>query len=379
MNNNLMELNTEEVQKKKEKEEKRQELKNKWKQWKEKREEEKEDRKRAKAEKERVKEQERLSKESSTNLFQDKTITNETIRKASEEKKAPSPLEEKRKKAKRKKIIRNIMTIPEIILIVLLAMFLKTKYTEYAEKAHQTLNYVAGDYLYEIHRDADKITVSKNRKLVCDQEPCNVETLDGYEIKFDSGKMKLLRAFMDIKFFFKNDTQSTSLSELKTTYGKRCIFSMIHNDSNFLQFKTYSGYKVLDYEQMSRYTQRGYVYENKEGSRMLYVAMGERTKSGYALVVNSVYKRGDDLYFYMKEQTPDNVENSFSLVTHPLIEISLEETPKDIYVINVETGEYYPNYETSNIEIPVQTTNQNGVNNAVGDLIGSLRDAIKKD
>ena len=375
-NNNLMEINTEETQKEKEKEEKKKERKNKWKEWKEKRQEAKEERKRAKEDEERVKEQEKAMHNTSS-VSQERTVTNQTIKKGMED--IPTPQEIRRKKEQRKKTIRNIMTIPEIILMILLAIFLKNRYEAYAKVAHQTLNYSADQYVYEIHRDANKIKVEKNRKIECDQPPCNMENLGGYEIKFEKNQMAALRIFMDLKFFFKNDTKSVTINDIKSEYGKRCIYSMIHNDNNFLQFKTYKGYEVIDYEQMSKFTTRGYKYEKVGETRNLYIAMGEKDKSGYAIVVNSVYKRGDDLYFYVNEQTPDSVENAFALVTHPLIQIELSETPKEIYVYNIVSGEPFTNYDAPQVEIPTPANNQGNQATGIADLIGSLRDAIKKD
>ena len=376
MNNNLMEINTEESQKEKEKEEKKQEFKSKWKQWKEKRAEEKEERKRAKEDEVRVKEQEKAMHETSS-VSQERTITNKTISKGLED--IPTPQEIKRKKEKRKKTIRNIMTIPEIIIIILLAIFLKNKYSAYAKVAHQTLNYTADNYVYEIHRDANKIKVEKNKKIDCDQPPCNMENLGGYEIKFEKNQMTLLRIFMDLKFFFKNDTKSITIYDIKTEFGKRCLYSMIHNDNNFLQFKQFKDYEVIDYEQMSKFTTRGYKYEKVGDNRYLYIAMGERDKSGYAIVINNVYKRGDDLYFYVQEQVPEADDGSFSLVTHPLIQIELSATPKEIYIYNIQTGEAFTNYDAPQVEIPTNSNDNNSQSTGIGDLIGSLRDAIKKD
>jgi len=383
MNNNMMELNTEEVQKKREKEEKKQNFKNKIKRWKEKREEAKEDKKREKEEKERVKQQEKEEKErqeraSKSTSYKEQTITNQTITKDTKEEKILTPQEERRKRLKRKKMIRNIMTIPEIILIILLAIFLKNKYTDYSKNVHQTLNYVADNYVYEIHRDNESIKVNKNRKLPCANEPCNVETLGGYEIQFSKNQMRFLRLYLDFSFMFKSNTKSISPGNIKTSFGQRCIYSMIHNDNSFLDFKKYNDYEILDYEQMSTYTTRGYKYQLEGDRRFLYVAMGEKQTSGYALVVNSAYKKGDDVYFYIQEQTPDEENSSLSLVTHPMVKIELKEAPKEIYVINVDTGEMYPNYDVPIEEMPNPSNGtNNGVSNTIGDLVGSLRDLIK--
>lgn len=379
---NLMELNTEEVQKKRERQEKIQEWKNKFKKWKEKRQEEKEDKKRAKEEEERVKRQEASFPElgpqgSKSSAFQEQTITNTTIQK--ETKRELTPAELRRQKAKRKKMIRNIMTIPEIIAVIFLAIFLKNRYVSYSNNVHQTLNYFAGEYVYDIYRDNSAIKISKNRKMICEQEPCNVENLGGYDIQFGKNQMRALRIFMDLTFMFKSNTKSITMNDIKTDFGRRCIYSMINNEPSFLEMKGFSGYDVIDYEQMSNYTTRGYKYELQGDRRFIYVSMGEKSTSGYALVVNSAYKKGDDIYFYIKEQTPDTVDASLTVITHPMIQIELKETPKEIYVINVETGEAFPNLDAPEQPLPTETNSgTNGVSDAINDLVGSLRDLIQE-
>ena len=201
-NNNMMEINTEEVQKKKEKKERLENFKKKIKNFKEKLKEDKEDKKRAKEELERVKKEE---KQTSSSLGE-RTITNSTITNSSGENdahiKSLSQQEERRRKAKRKKMIRNIMTIPEIIIVIFIALFLKNKYVDYSNSAHQILNYKSGPYIYEIHRDIDNFKVNKTKKAVCAAEPCEVEKISEYDIKFDKKQMKLLKVFFDLEFKF---------------------------------------------------------------------------------------------------------------------------------------------------------------------------------
>ncbi len=352
--NNMMEMDSEETRKKKERKEKINSFKKKLKQWKEKKEEEKEDKAREKEEKERVKlEEEKEKKNKSSSSYREHTVTNETILNSSKDGKFLTPQDERRKKEKRKKIIRNIMTIPEIIIVVLLAMFLKSKYTSYSKDVHQILNYTAGTYVYEIHRDNNDIKVMKTKKKTCVLEPCEVENLSDYNIKFSKNQMRAIRFFLDLQFKYKNNqTKTITYSNLKTDYGRRVIFSLIHNNSSFLGFETYNNYILKDFEQMSYFTTRGYKVQDNGGKKVLYIAMGEKPSSGYALVVNSAYKQGDDIYFYIKEQTPDTANESLSLVTHPLITIELNDIPKNVYVYDVVSGEEYANLDAPTIPQP---------------------------
>lgn len=381
-NNNLMELNNEETRKRKEKEEKKKNFQKKIKEWKEKRQEAKEDRKRAKEEKERVKEEERREKEAKNNNsdpFREQTLTNDVIMGKSKGKPVLTPQEIRRKKEKRKKLIRNIMTIPEIIIVVLLALFLKNKYIKYSKNVHQILNYSVNSYIYEIHRDNDQIKVLKNKKVTCPIEPCEVENISEYEIKFDKNQMRALRFFIDWKFKFKsNQNKTITLADIKTDYGKRSIFSMIHNNSSFLGFETYNKYTVTDYEQLSSYTKRGYRYQTN--TKMLYIALGEKTTSGYALVVNSAYKNGEDIYFYVKEQKPETTDDSISLITHPLVKIELQEDIKNIYVYDVESGEEYANLDAPTVPASTQSRKiASIISNEDIDLASILQKEIKKD
>ena len=364
-NRNMMELNTEENQKKRERKEKVDNIKKKFKNWKEQRQEAKEDRIRAKEEKARVKEENRREKEAKKNKKKhieedslgekdsfsslgEHTITNETIMKESTPKittkKTLSPTEAKKRKLKRQKLIRNIMTIPEIIIVIFLAIFCKNKYIEYSENVHQILSYTSGNYIYEIRRDNNHIKVLKNVQESCTNPPCTTKNISEYEIKFGKNKMKVLRLYMDLEFKFKSSNKSITLDDLNTELGKKSIYSMIHNDGNFISFENYKKYSVVDYEQMSNFATKGYKFVPKNTGGTLYIAMGEKTTRGYGMVVNTAFKNGDDMYFYIKEQAPEHTE-SLSVITHPLIQLELEETPKKIYVYNLDTGEEFGNLD----------------------------------
>lgn len=393
-NNNMMELNTEESQKKREKQEKVNNFKKKLKGFKDKFQEEREDRKRAKEEKKRVKAEEKQIKESQkapqksiqeeplvkfTEPSSTPTVTNETIKKPkNNNKKQLTPHELREKKRKRKKIIRNIMTIPEIIIVVALALFLKNKYLDYSKNVHQILNYAADQYVYEIHRDNDSIKVSKNVQETCEKQPCNLKRISDYEIKFNKTQMTIIRLFMDLKFHFKSATKTITIDDLKTEVGKRSIYSMIHNNASFLSTDTYKKYEVIDYEQMSGYPTKGYKYEPNGNTGNLYVAMGEKETSGYALIVNQAYKKGDTIYFYIKEQKPSGDENNLSLVTHPMVQVALEENPANILVYNIESGEEY-----KNLDAPEGTSakpakeNDKGVTGIIGEMQTNLKDVFK--
>ncbi len=388
-NNNMMEINTEESKKKKEQKEKIENLKKKILGFKDKLKEDKEDKKRAKEELERVKQEEKAAKEAEKELqsspslgVRETTITNNTIRNSSGEEdahlKSLSHQQDRIKKAKRKKLIRNIMTIPEIIIVIFLALFLKNKYVDYSNAAHQILNYTSGSYIYEIHRDVDNIKVNKTKKVVCAAEPCEVEKIAEYDIKFDKQQMTILKIFFDIEFKFKNETKSIDINKLKTDFGKKCIYSLIHNNGNFLSYKTYNNYSINDYEQMSSLTKKGFKYDS--GSSTLSIAAGEKQSSGYGLVVNSIFKKGDDLYVYVQEQTPSSEEASTKIVTHPLVKIELQEKPKNIYVYDLESGEEFVNYDAPvGNEVSEVPTVQERKALKRGDYIGILKNEILKD
>ena len=379
--NNNMELNTPEVQKRKEKE--ANSFKNKLKSWKEKRQEKKEEKKRAKEEKARVKEQEKLSKESqvTNSAFTEQTVTNDTIMNKNV-KLGPTSLEireEREKKLKRKKFIRSIMTIPEILLVIILALFLKNRYVRYAADAHQKLTFMTDPYIFEITRDGDDIKVIKNKQQTCETSPCENLKISEYNIEFDNNKMKYLQVFMDITFKLKSGDRTLLLNDIKTDFGKKCIYSMVNNKEDFLKWKSYHKYKIIDFEQLSNFTTKGFKYTEDGDKKYLYIATGEKTSSGYNLIVNRAIQEENDLYFYIEEQTPSAEEGISTLITHPLLKIELEETPKNIYVYNVCNGEEYINYDSPRIQKKIPSDKNNTISNFVGDLAGSLRDEIIKE
>lgn len=395
-NNNMMEINTEESQKKKERQEKIDGVKKKFTGFLDKLKEDREDRQRAKEEEKRVKEQEKQElaafapkpappkpapAQQSSGGFSGKTITNQTISGNSNPKAKPqlSPQEQRRRKQKRKRIIRNIMTIPEIIFIVLLALFLKNKYIDYSKDVHQVLNYSAGDYMYAIHRDNQTVLVVKNHRKECATAPCELEKVSEYEVKFGKNQMTAIRVFMDLKFKFKNGTKDVTISDIKTELGKKCLYGMIHNNDYFLGFKSYSKYTLVDFEQMGTYTKKGYKYTSASGKYTLDISMGEKNSGGYALVVNSVFKQGDDLYIYVQEQLPEDTTTT-SVITHPMITIDLQEAPKNIFVYDIESGEQYPSLDgptVPNAE-PAVVQNRKLINGIVGDLAGILQKENEK-
>ena len=350
-------------------------LKKKIKEKKEKRKEDKEDKQREKEELARVQEEEKKKTVAENSAFKDITITNDIISKKSLKNAKPilTPQEERQRKRKRKKFIRNIMTIPEIIIVILLALFLKNKYIKYSQNVHQVLTYTSNNYVYEIHRDNDNVKVMKNYRENCPVAPCEIKNVSEYEIKFEKNEMRTVRVFLDLQFKFKSGNKTVTIDDMKTDFGKKCIYSMVHNSPSFLSYKAYNKYTIIDYEQMSSYTTRGFKYEVEGDKKTLNIAMGERPTSGYALVVNTAYKKGDDIYFYIKEQTPEAEGSSMALVTHPLVKIELQETPKNIYVYNVDSGEEYPNYDAP--ATPQQSIVMNR-KELSKDIVKGLRDAL---
>ncbi|MBR3210994.1 MAG: protease complex subunit PrcB family protein [Bacilli bacterium] len=413
-NNNKMEYNIEESQRKKERQEKVENVKKKVSGFFDKVKEEYEDRKRAKEEAARVKAQEKAEKETlnptppktsekggffhksvddpfeengfthvSNGGFTETTVTNETISKPTSLKKVKrvlTPQEKRRRSKKMKKIFRNIMTIPEILAIVWLALFLKDKYVDYSKDVHQVLTYSADSYVYEIHRDNQDIKVVKSHRKECAVAPCELENQSEYEIHFGKNQMTALRVFMDIELKFKSANKSITYKDIKTEFGKKCLFGIIHNNDYFLGFNTYKKYATIEFEQMGDYNQKGYKYEVVGGQKRLSISMGEKPSSGYILIVNYIYKKGDDFYVYVQEKSPESMEGVSTIITHPIYVLSLEDAPKNIYVYNVESGEEYPNLDAPVVPNPQPSIIQNRkvTSSDVGDLAGILRDETLK-
>ena len=361
-NNNMMELNTEKSQKRKEKEEKKEERLRKKRERLELLKEEKEERLREKEAKKRLKEEKKKGSVpeepsgpplggdslSPTPSFPPLGVSGPSTTPPPPPKLPKvelNPLEKKKQQIKRKKFLQAVLTIPEVIIVIILAIFCKSKYISYSKNVHQVLNYSSGDYVYEIKRDNEKIRVKKSTKEGCVMEPCEIKELEEYNINFKEDKMKMIRFFLDIKFQFKSKTLSITKDDFHTFLSRNCIYSMIHNKENFLSFQKYKKYEISDYEQMSSYTTRGYQVKQTDGNATLTIAMGEKQSSGYAMVVNSAYKIGNDLYVYIEEQIPSKEEQSLTVITHPMLQLQMSSSFEHIYVYNVETGEAFPNLD----------------------------------
>jgi len=326
----------------------------------------KEKREAKKEEKRRIKERNKiLNEKRDDTIYKEEPLSNDVLT----GKDVYDPLEEKKKRDKRKKFLKNLLTIPELLIVILLAVFLKSKYIDYSKNAHQTLNYTVDSYLYTIERDADSIIVLKDKKKACPIPPCEYAREKETEIKFSKMPMTLIKTFLDIKFLFQSTSKEVKITDIKTGFGRRCIYSLINNDESFLKYNKFHKYKVSDYEQMSSYTKRGYLYVETGNRRVLSIAMGEKPTGGYSLSVTNIYKKGNDFYVYVKEQQPNAAESSIALLTHPVISIVLDEKPEKIFVYNVENGEEYYNYESlpQNREI-----NNKNMTSIAGELIKSV-------
>ena len=326
----------------------------------------KEKREAKKEEKRRIKERNKiLNEKKDDTIYKEETNGNDI----SLGKDVYDPLEEKKKRDKVKNFFKKLLIIPELLIVILLAVFLKSKYIDYSKVAHQTLNYSIDSYVYTIERNADSVIVIKGKKQACPIPPCDYTTEKETEIKFGEASMTLIKIFMDTKFLFQSTSKDVTAKDIRTGFGRRCMYSLINNEESFLKFNGFRKYKVSDYEQMSNYTKRGYLYVENGNSKVLSIAMGEKPTSGFSLSVTNIFKKGNDYYVYVKEQQPNATESSIALLTHPVVSINLDEKPDKIFVYNVESGEEFYNYES----LP-----QNRENNKMTSIAGELIKSVNK-
>lgn len=286
--------------------------------------------------KKRIKEQEKTKY-----INNETTITNETITNKNE-KKELSEQEKRKIKQKRKKLIRNIMTIPEIIVIILLVLFIRDKYIAHSNNVHQTLIYKAESNIYEIKRDNDDINVVKKHEVQCITDPCEAIEVDKYKVKFSKTQMITIRTYFDTIFKFKSTTKEITPEDLNTDIGQRSIRSIIHKDSKFLDTKRFEDYKIYDHEQKSDYNEKGYTLKEMNDKFYLYIAIGTKNNSGYSIVINEAHKSGNNITFYIKEQKPDDDVEAMQVITNPVITLELTKRPGKIKVYNIDTGDEYP-------------------------------------
>lgn len=256
-----------------------------------------------------------------------------------------TPEEALEKKWKRNRIIRNILTIPELIIVIFLGMHLKEKYIDYCSNVNQIINYSVGEYIYEIQRDDENIKVSKFLNQECENENCE-KNLGNYDINFGETEMFSIRTLFDIYFSFKSGSKSLQSEEIKTSFVKKIFYSIVNNDQSLIFGKAYKGYKEVEFSELSSYTKRGFQLLNQNGNLNLYIAMGEKPSSGYILKTYAGYMNDGDLVIYVTEDMPNASEQVITMISHPLLKILLDSKPKSITVYNVETGEAFDNYES---------------------------------
>ena len=119
---------------------------------------------------------------------------------------------------------------------------------------------------------------------------------------------------------------------------------MIHNDQELLSGKKYTKYSEVDFNQMSSYTKKGFQLLEQNSRLNLYIAMGEKPSSGYALSIYGVYMNDGNLVFYVSDIVPDG--STDNMITHPVLRLMLEERPKSISIYDINTGDAYDNYDS---------------------------------
>ena len=174
-----------------------------------------------------------------------------------------SDLEKQKRKIMRKKIIRNVMTIPEIIIVIIVIIFIKNKYEEHGKNVHQVIEYQSSPYVYIMERTNDTIEVKKKN------EDKIIEA--AYEIKFPKKQMTILRGYFDATFKLKSGQKTVTMDKVVSDIGKKSIRSMIHNNPDFLKTSVYKNYELEDYEQNSDYHTRGYKITKDDNNHIVAV------------------------------------------------------------------------------------------------------------
>ena len=245
-----------------------------------------------------------------------------------------SDLEKQKRKIICKKIIRNLLTIPEIIIVIIVIIFLKNKYVEHSKNVHQIIEYESTPYSYTMERINDNIEV---RKI---NEDKIVEA--SYEIKFSKNQMTILKGYFDATFKLKSTSKKVTMDQVISDVGKKSIRSMIHNDEDFLKTSTYKKYELEDYEQNSDYNERGYTIINKNNKKHLIISLGMQESSGYLITVSEAHKKDDTIVFYITTTEPSVKNNN---TTFPMLMLQLEDNIDKVKVFELDTGEELSKYE----------------------------------
>ena len=152
--------------------------------------------------------------------------------------------------------------------------------------------------------------------------------------------------YFDVTFKLKNGRKSITERELSTNLSSRAVYSMIHHDPKFLTLKQYKEFEVLDFEQKSDYTVRGFQYEESQGHFYLTVALGTKEAMGYNLEVYEVHRDEEgNVFVYILETEPDISAEKWINASAPRMNIELDDKPTSVQVINVRNGEVFKDYK----------------------------------
>ena len=246
------------------------------------------------------------------------------------------------KKNKRKRVFKRVKKILELVIIIGLIIFGIIKYRAYSKEVNQKLTYQYGNDLFEMVRDKNEFHVNHYIQE-CVEEDCHNTLSDDYNVSIEGIQKYFAILYFDFSFQLKNSSKTIKLVDLNTTLASKTVYSLIHNDMDFLSFNQYRDYTVINTEQKSDYTLRGYHYEERMGHFYLSIALGKKDNNGYDIKVIEAHKKGEELIIYVKETIPTK-KDQWIRETQPAINLELNEPFKSIKVINVNNKEEFIGY-----------------------------------
>ena len=252
-------------------------------------------------------------------------------------------IQEKRRNLRKSFLkVRNIV---EIVVFVVVVFVLFINYRSYSAKTNQQLTYQFKSNIFELYRVKEKLYVVE-KVNTCEGEVCKEDEVKKYDIKYGKLQTFMIHLYFDITFKLKNGRKSITERDLNTSLSSKAVYSMIHHDPKFLTLKQYRRFEVLDFEQKSDYTVRGYQNEETQGHFYLTVALGTKEAMGYNLEVYEVHRDEEgNVIVYIQETEPDISEEKWINASAPRMNIEIDEKPASIQVINVQNGEVFKDYK----------------------------------
>lgn len=260
-------------------------------------------------------------------------------------------------KSNKTKII--IIVIAVIIVIAALAIVLPLSLKKNSKTIKnilnvdkRILNYYPENYIskyYSIVEKSNKFQILEKIIVLCYKSPCNPYTNDTKEIK-DKEEIKNLTSFFDQ--MFNNSVKEKRIEEKELIDEQKEAINTIFKKNGII-FDSFK-YEILnntsDYD--SKYSKRGYYFEEVNNSVILTIAMGMKKSGGYSIKIKNVKIGIESDYgsISVEEASPGAEQPVTEAITYPCAKIKFSKKIHYLVIINDETNEVFHEVEANLVQ-----------------------------